>query len=235
MNILITGAGRGLGLELTKLALERGHAVAACVRDANAPSDSLRELAARYPDSLRIEQLDIVSEPDAERLAERLKADSFRLDALVNNAGILLGRGDGISALSMDDVRRTFEVNLFGPLTVAKHLTPLLRESESGADIVINVSSEAGSFSGAYGGDYPYALSKIALNMFSKQLNEELKLRGIRVLAVHPGWIRTDMGGSSAPLSAADSARGIMGLIEGATVVPEDVFFVDYAGRPMPL
>ncbi|WP_027092518.1 SDR family oxidoreductase [Cohnella thermotolerans] len=235
MNILITGAGRGLGLELTNLALERGHAVAACVRDANAPSDSLRELAARYPDSLRIEQLDIVSEPDAERLAERLKADSFRLDALVNNAGILLGRAEGISALSMDDVRRTFEVNLFGPLTVAKHLTPLLRESESGADIVINVSSEAGSFSGAYGGDYPYALSKIALNMFSKQLNEELKLRGIRVLAVHPGWIRTDMGGSSAPLSAADSARGIMGLIEGATVVPEDVFFVDYAGRPMPL
>lgn len=235
MNILITGAGRGLGLELTRIALERGHAVVACVRDRNHPSAELLELAERYLGQARIETLDIVSEADAEKLAGKLREESFGLDALVNNAGVLLGRDGGIAELSMDDVRRTFEVNLFGPLAAAKHLTPLLRESESGADIVVNISSEAGSFAGAYGGDYPYALSKTALNMFSKQLNEELKLRGIRVLAVHPGWIRTDMGGDSAPLSASDSAKGIMRLIEGETAVPEDVFFVDYAGRPMPL
>lgn len=234
MNILITGASRGLGLALTEQALERGHTVAACVRDASF-AGALARLAELHPGRLRIEQLDMTSEDDAERLAAKLKQDEFGLDALVNNAGVLLGRGDGISGVSLDDVRRTFEVNLFGPLIAAKHLTPLLRESKSGADIVINISSDAGTYAGAYGGDYPYALSKIALNMFSKQLNEELKLGGGRVLAVHPGWMRTDMGGDGAPLSAMESAQGIMSLIEGLTEVPDDVFFVDYAGRPMPL
>ncbi|MBB6674994.1 SDR family oxidoreductase [Cohnella nanjingensis] len=234
MNLLITGAGRGLGLELTKQAAARGHTVVACVRDTEG-AVALREAAEQYPGRIRIESFDIVSETEAQRLADRLKQDAFVLDGIVNNAGILLGRDGGIASLSLDDTRRTFEVNLFGPLIVAKHLTPLLRESESGAEIVVNISSEAGSFSGAYGGDYPYALSKMALNMFSKQLNEELKPRGIRALAVHPGWIRTDMGGQAAPLSPEDSATGILNLVEGTTAVPEETFFVDYAGRPMPL
>jgi NAD(P)-dependent dehydrogenase (short-subunit alcohol dehydrogenase family) len=100
---------------------------------------------------------------------------------------------------------------------------------------VINVSSEAGSIALAYGGDYPYGISKTALNMFSKQLNDELRPRGIRVLAVHPGWIRTDMGGSEAPLEASDSANGILDLLERKTVVKEELFFVDYTGRSMPI
>ncbi|MCC3374697.1 SDR family oxidoreductase [Cohnella sp. REN36] len=234
MNLLVTGAARGLGLELTKQAAARGHTVAACVREAGAAS-ALGEAALQYPGRIRVETLDIVSETDAERLAAKLKAEGFVLDGIVNNAGVLLGRNGGIASLSMADVRRTFEVNLYGPLIVAKHLTPLLRESESGAEIVVNISSEAGSFSGAYGGDYPYALSKMALNMFSKQLSEELKPRGIRALAVHPGWIRTDMGGPAAPLSPEESAAGILNLVEGTTRVPAETFFVDYAGRPMPL
>lgn len=235
MNILITGAGRGLGLEMTKQALERGHQAVACVRDASAPPAGLKALADAYSGKLRIESLTVEAEEDARQLADRLRRDAFELDAIVNNAGILLGRDQRIASLSMDDVRRTFDVNLFGPMMAAKHLIPLIREGKSGADMLINISSEAGSFSGAYGGDYPYALSKLALNMFSKQLNEELKLRGIRVLAVHPGWMRTDMGGQAAPLSAEDSARGILDMIEGRTQVPDELFFVDYAGRPMPI
>jgi NAD(P)-dependent dehydrogenase (short-subunit alcohol dehydrogenase family) len=235
MNILITGAGRGLGLELAKQAVERGHQAVACIRDASAPADGLKALADAHPGSIRIEPLTVESEADAQRLADRLRQDSFVLDAIINNAGVLLGRDQKIATLSMDDVRRTFEVNLFGPMTAAKHLIPLLREGKSGADMLINISSEAGSFSGAYGGDYPYALSKLALNMFSKQLNEEVKLRGIRVLAVHPGWMRTDMGGQAAPLSAEESARGILDMVEGKTAVRDDLFFVDYAGRPMPI
>jgi NAD(P)-dependent dehydrogenase (short-subunit alcohol dehydrogenase family) len=235
MNILITGAGRGLGLELAKQAVERGHMAVACVRNVSSPTDGLKALADAYPGRVRIEKLAAESEADAQSLAERLRRDAFELDAIINNAGVLLGRDGGIAALSMDDVRRTFDVNLFGPMIAAKHLSPLMREGKSGADMVINISSEAGSFSGAYGGDYPYALSKIALNMFSKQLNEELKQRGVRVLAVHPGWIRTDMGGQAAPLAAADSAGGILDIVEGKTAIQADLFFVDYRGQPMPI
>ncbi|CAI6069558.1 SDR family NAD(P)-dependent oxidoreductase [Cohnella sp. JJ-181] len=235
MNVLITGAGRGLGFELAKLAAARGHAVAACVRDIGRVGDGLAELAERYRGLVRIETLDVSDETQARALAAKLRDDGFAIDALVSNAGVLLGRGEGIASLELDDLKRTFEVNLYGPLIVAKHLTPLMRESRSGAEIVVHVGSDAGSFAGAYGGDYPYALSKIALSMFTKQLNEELKPRGIRALAVHPGWIRTDMGGQSAPLSPAESALGIIDLIEGTTAVPAETWFVDYAGRAMPV
>lgn len=232
MNLLITGAGRGLGYELARIAAARGHAVAACVRSAEG---ELAALAERYPGLVRIERLDVTDETQAGELAAKLQAEGFALDALVNNAGILLGRGGGIASLELDEVRRTFEVNLYGPMSVAKHLTPLMRDGRDGAKIVVHIASEAGSFAGAYGGDYPYALSKIALSMFSKQLNDELKPRGIRALAVHPGWIRTDMGGSAAPLSAAESALGIIDLIEGTTEVPAETWFVDYTGRAMPI
>ncbi|MDG0809708.1 SDR family oxidoreductase [Cohnella rhizosphaerae] len=235
MNLLITGASRGLGYELAKLAAARGHVVAACVRDAGSPGDGLARLADRYPGLVRIEALDVTDEPQAQALAAKLRGEGFVLDALVNNAGILLGRSGGIASLDLDDLKRTFEVNLYGPLIVSKHLTPLMRESMSGAEIVVHVASDAGSFAGAYGGDYPYALSKIALSMFTKQLNEELKPRGIRALAVHPGWMRTDMGGQSAPLSPAESALGIIDLVEGTTEVPAETWFVDYTGRAMPV
>lgn len=235
MNMLITGASRGLGLELAKIAAARGHAVIACVREASRPGEQLAALAERYPGLVRIEPLDVTDEAQARGLAGRLKAEGCALDAIVSNAGILRGRSGGIASVDLDDVRRTFEVNLYGPLLVAKHLTPLMREGSSGAEIVVHIASEAGSFAGAYGGDYPYALSKLALSMFTKQLNEELKPRGIRALAVHPGWMRTDMGGASAPLSAAESALGIIDLIEGTTVVPDETWFVDYTGKAMPV
>lgn len=235
MNVLITGAARGLGYELAKIAAARGHAVVACVRDAARPADGLLQFAERYPGLVRIEALDVADESQAQALAAKLRGEGFVLDALVNNAGILLGRSGGIASLELDELKRTFEVNLYGPLIVAKHLTPLMRESMSGTEIVVHVASDAGSFAGAYGGDYPYALSKMALSMFTKQLNEELKPRGIRALAVHPGWMRTDMGGQSAPLSPSESALGIIDLIEGTTEVAAETWFVDHTGREMPV
>ncbi|MBB6637407.1 SDR family oxidoreductase [Cohnella thailandensis] len=233
MRLLITGAGRGLGYELTEAAVREGHSAIACVRDAAHPGPQLAGLAEKYPERVRVKGLDITDEADAIRLAGQLWEERLCLDAIVNNAGVLKGREDGIETLSLSDVRETLEVNLTGPMSVAKHMIPLMRDSEAG--MVVNVSSEAGSFSGAYGGDYPYAISKLALNMFTKQLNEEMKPRGIRALAVHPGWIRTDMGGPSAPLSAGDSARGILDILTGRTKIPEEFIFVDYLGRQMPL
>lgn len=233
MNILITGAGRGLGFELTKQAAGRGHQVVACIRDVSDASEGLLALAVQYPDSIRIERMNVIREEEIAKLADKLNSESVKLDGVINNAGVLFGREHKIATLPIHQLKFTFEVNVFGPISVMKYMSPLLTDHSNA--MVINVSSEAGSIALAYGGDYPYAISKTALNMFSKQLNDELRPRGIRVLAVHPGWIRTDMGGDQAPLGADVSASGILDLMEKKTVVKEELFFVDHTGRSMPI
>jgi NAD(P)-dependent dehydrogenase (short-subunit alcohol dehydrogenase family) len=233
MIILITGAGRGLGLQLTKLAVERGHEVIACIREISDASEGLFALAARSPEQVRIERMNVTREEEVAGVAEKLRHDSVKLDGVINNAGVLLGRDHKLDTLPMHLLKLTFEVNLYGPMCVVKHMAPLMKGHSDA--MVINISSEAGSMALAYGGDYPYAISKTALNMFSKQLNSELHPRGIRVLAVHPGWIRTDMGGSKAPMEATESATGILDLMERKTKVGEELIFVDHTGRSMPL
>lgn len=233
MNILITGAGRGLGYHLTKLAVERGHMVLACARDVSDISIDLLTLATLHGDMVYIEPMNVTNEAEVANLASKLQKDSVKLDCIINNAGILLGREHKLATLPMAFMKTTFEVNLFGPMYMVKYMGPLM--SEHSGSFVINISSEAGSVALAYGGDYPYAMSKCGLNMFSKMLASELHPRGIRVLAVHPGWIRTDMGGDKAPLDAEISAQGILDLVEQKTVVSEELFFVDHTGRSMPL
>ncbi|TFE23685.1 SDR family oxidoreductase [Cohnella luojiensis] len=233
MNILITGAGRGLGLQLTMLAAKRGNQVVVCVREVSDTSEGLWALAARHPDQVRIESMNVTLENEVAELADKLSKESAKLDGVINNAGVLLGREHKIGTLPMNLLKSTFDVNLYGPMNVMKHMSSLMSD-HSGAN-VINISSEAGSMASGYGGDYPYAISKTALNMFSKQLNDELRPRGIRVLSVHPGWIRTDMGGDQAPMEASESASGILDLMERKTVVDEELFFVDYSGRAMPV
>jgi NAD(P)-dependent dehydrogenase (short-subunit alcohol dehydrogenase family) len=233
MNILITGAGRGLGFQLTKQAVERGYRVVACVRDVTDVSIDLSALAKKASDQVRVVQLNVASEDEAAQLAAKLQEEAWKLDGVINNAGIILDRHHKLATLPLSSVKTNFEVNLIGPMNVIKHMAPLVSE-HSGA-MVLNISSEAGSVTSAYGGDYPYALSKNALNMFSKMVGSELHSRGIRVLAIHPGWIKTDMGGENAPLTADVSANGILDLLEMKTAVAEELYFVDYMGRAMPI
>ena len=232
MNFLITGAGRGLGLELTRTALERGHKVIACMRETADATEGLLKLAAEY-EQLHIERLNVTHEEEAMRLATKLAKDNVKLNCIINNAGILLAREHSLETLPMHLVRLTFDVNVFGPIIVAKHFSPLLADNAGSS--ILNISSEAGSMALAYGGDYPYAMSKATLNMFSVQAKNVLWKRGIRVLAVHPGWIKTDMGGNNAPLEAADSASGILDIAEGTTKIADELVFVDHTGRSMPL
>ncbi|MFB9277375.1 SDR family oxidoreductase [Cohnella cellulosilytica] len=233
MHILITGAGRGLGLELAKLAAEKGHEVIACVRDPENVPGPLNELKDKHPGKVRIERLGVTNEAEAKALADKLGSEGIRLGGLVNNAAVLLGREHKLGELPIELVRESLEVNLLGPMSAAKYLAPLMA-NHAGA-VVANISSEAGSFASAYGGDYPYALSKAALNYFSKQLGSELKGRGIRTIAVHPGWIRTDMGGQAAPMGPSESAEGILAILEGRVRLEDDDFFVDHKGQRMPL
>ncbi|MBW7458959.1 SDR family NAD(P)-dependent oxidoreductase [Paenibacillus sepulcri] len=161
-----------------------------------------------------------------------MQQEGRTLGAIVNNAAILVARNTQIESLDMDDVVNTFEINLYGPMRVVKHFLPLLTEKDAA---IINISSEAGSITNAYPGDYPYAISKTALNMFSQQLLSYVKGRGIQVLSIHPGWMRTDMGGATAPNDPGNSARGIVDQIE-RKIVPESRFnFVDFSGKEMPI
>lgn len=226
MIALVTGAGRGLGYRLALEGVRRGHRVFAGVRDrkgADLPEEA----------GLVAVTLDVADETSVRDAAAKVRETAGILDILINNAGILLARNTPIERLDIGDVRRTFEVNLFGPILAVKHMWPLLERSR--LPRIVNISSEAASTASAYGGDYPYALSKAALNMFSVQLDRLLRARGGWALAVHPGWIRTDMGGERAPGDPAEAARRIWNLIEREFPPETPHPFVDVHGRPLPI
>ncbi|CAM4517401.1 SDR family oxidoreductase [Paenibacillus typhae] len=229
-NILITGAGRGLGLDLTAEALERGYSVIAGVRNPDGQAEELSKLAADYGEKLTVTRLDVTDEAGIAALAAELKEQGRTLGAIINNAAVLTARNTQVEALDLQDMVTTMDINLYGPIRVVKHFLPLLTEADPS---IINISSEAGSITNAYPGDYPYSISKTALTMFSQQLHVYLQERGVHVLSVHPGWMHTDMGGEQAPTDPRQSARGVLDLIEQRTA-PEGHFrFVDYTGKDM--
>jgi NAD(P)-dependent dehydrogenase (short-subunit alcohol dehydrogenase family) len=231
MNILITGANRGLGLALASEACVRGHHVLAGVRSPGSSAEGLQELITRFPSQITVLPLDVTDE-NSVRYASAQAASRVRcLDAVINSAAILLGRDQKLEQLDLEQVEQSFQTNLFGPIVVLKHFLPLLRQGERQS--IINISSEAGSFTGAYGGDYSYALSKSALNMFSAQLRSELAPQGFVVHALHPGWIKTEMGGEQAPGDATVAAAGIMNIVERKTEAK--ALFIDHNGAPMNL
>ncbi|MEK5494903.1 SDR family oxidoreductase [Paenibacillus sp. FSL R7-0297] len=230
MNILITGAGRGLGLDLVKIALEHGHSVIAGVRDPRRGQDALSGLSADYGDKLTVAALDVTDEEGIAALAASLKEEGRALGSIVNNAAVLNASDTPLEELDIAEMQLALDINLYGPMRVVKHFLPLLTEPEAS---IINISSEAGSITNAYPGSYPYTISKTALNMFSQKLHVTLKERGVHVLSVHPGWMPTDMGGEKAPTSPRTSAEGIISLLEQRTA-PEGHFrFVDYTGKDM--
>lgn len=230
MNIIITGAGRGLGYELTAEALKRGHGVIAGVRRPDQDQTTLSQLAETYGDKLTVAALDVTDEAGIAALAASLQKQGRTLGAIINNAAVLSARDTSIETLDFQDMLTTMDINLYGPMRVVKHFLPLLTESECS---IINVSSEAGSITNAYPNDYPYGISKTALNMFSQQLHVYVKERGIQVLSVHPGWMHTDMGGAEAPTNPNQSAEGILDLIEKRTTPEGHFMFVDYTGKDM--
>jgi NAD(P)-dependent dehydrogenase (short-subunit alcohol dehydrogenase family) len=230
MNIIITGAGRGLGYELVAEALKRGHGVIAGVRRPAQEQTALSQLAETYGDKLTIAALDVTDETGIAALAASLQEQGRTLGAIINNAAVLSARDTSIEALDFQDMLTTMDINLYGPMRVVKHFLPLLTEPECS---IINISSEAGSITNAYPNDYPYGISKTALNMFSQQLHVYVKERGIQVLSVHPGWMHTDMGGAEAPTNPNHSAEGILDLIEKRTTPEGHFMFVDYTGKDM--
>src|SRR5699024_9941918 len=159
MNILITGANRGLGFAIADYALNKGDTVIATTRQL---SPELREKQIEHPNSLHILQFDVTDEEaiiDAkEKLAQKIDA----IDVIINNAAILNGRDQSIEDLNFDDCLLAFDINTLGHARIIKYFLPILRKGKQKS--IINLSSEAGSLTNAYPGDYPYGLSKVSLN-----------------------------------------------------------------------
>ena len=219
---VVTGANRGLGLELCRQLKQAGAHVIGTARDPQGAID-LRAL------EIRVEALDVADAESVAAFAQRLGDTS--VDLLINNAGVG-GAGEGISELDIDDAERKFQINSLGPIRVTQALMPHLRRGKGRK--IAHVSSRTGSISdNGEGGYYGYRISKAALNMFNRSLAVELVGQGFVCVVLHPGWVRTQMGGSSAPQSTEASARGLLRII-GRLRRQDTGRFFDYTGVEIP-
>ncbi|MEC9348067.1 MAG: SDR family oxidoreductase [Pseudomonadota bacterium] len=206
-TVLITGASRGIGRELARQYLERGDRVIACARD----TSTIADLVAKGAEAITLE---VTSEADISALRTRLAGRP--VDILINNAGISGGKRQTLGDMDIAAWREVMEVNVYAPFRVSEALLDNVAAG-SGRTIAI-VSSRMGSMAhNVSANQIAYRTSKAAVNQVAKCLANGLAAQGIKVLPLHPGWVSTDMGGKSAPILPADSARDIIRLLDTAT------------------
>lgn len=228
--VVITGAARGIGLELFKQCLAREAKVVAGVRNP-AKATELQKIVAEHPGRAFVLQLDVALDESVEFFAEGLKQLGLnRVDVLINNAGIYIDDDATLETLESSLLLETLNTNTIGPVRVTRTLLPFLRNSPQAR--IANLSSLMGSIAdNSGGGSYAYRMSKAAVNMFAKTLS--IEERDMIVLTLHPGWVKTEMGGARAPLAPDKSAEGLITVIE--TVTPGDSGkFFNHAGRELP-
>lgn len=203
---LVTGAARGLGLEICRQLLERGFTVIAAPRVGG--SDELARLVADHPGRLHEIPFDVSDPSEVELAAGEVATRIPHLDVLVNN-GAIYPKDGGLESTELDDIARALSVNAIGPLRVTRALLPLLRKGNEKR--VLHITSLMGSIAdNSSGSSYAYRMSKAALNMAAKNLSIELGRDGIFSIAIHPGWVRTRMGGAGAPLEIERAVRDVL-------------------------
>ena len=228
-TVLITGANRGLGLEFCRQYAEAGWKVLACCRHPE-QADKLRELAGARP-LVSLHCLDVGRFEQIDALAREL-ADQ-PIDVLLNNAGVYGdSRETGFGALDYETWRRVVEVNALAPVKLAEAFLPQV--GRGSRRLIVAITSLMGSMAdNTSGGSILYRSSKAALNAAMKSLSIDLRARGIGVLLLHPGWVKTDMGGPNAPTSPEASVAGMRRAIEAYR--PEDSGrFLDFRGEALP-
>lgn len=227
MNVVVIGAGQGLGLELVTELAGRGHRVAAGLRR-NLVPERIAQLEARKPEQVRHMLCDVTREDQLAAAAEAARGFLGEADAVINCAGILLDRDrkNPLHRVEIEDLRNTLEVNLIGAVAAVKHFYPVLKK-DGGASF-INVTSE-GCDIGSCGAWIPaYALSKCAQTKISGIMNETVK--DVRFYSVHPGRMRTVMGRETWNMEAGETARSMCGLLESGEIHRKGTWYMDYAG-----
>jgi len=210
-TILVTGANKGIGLEICRQLARAKHRV---ILSARSTERGQAAVAALTQEGLQVEflHLDVEDEASITTAAGELKKRLKELHVLINNAAILPAWKGSILDATADEFRDTFTINTLGPILLTKALLPLLEAGKPAR--VINVSSQLGSIAEMSDGWPGYGISKAALNAATRKLAQALQGRGISVLAASPGWVRTEMGTDDAPLTIEQGGRNITRLLD---------------------
>ena len=227
---LITGANRGIGLEFSKQFAAAGWRVFACSRHPE-KSDALKQLAAQYPELIKVQVRDVADPAQIERLAQVLIDEP--IDLLINNAGIYPDSdAGGFGHTDYAEWMHAFQINTMAPLKMAEAFATQIARSQR--KIIVTISSKMGSITdNTSGGNYRYRSSKTAVNMVVKSLALDLKPSGITAVAFNPGWVKTDMGGPNAMIPVVQSVSGMRQVIDSLTMADTGKFF-DYNGQVIP-
>lgn len=238
--VMVTGANRGIGLGLAKAFLERGDTLVATYRD-EGRSRELLSLSTRMREEGDGQLVPVVMElrdaASIDACYEAVASSVDHLDILVNNAGMGDGNVDLVDwdacntfgHLRAEAILDMFAVNSVGPILLTQRFYPLMEGAE--APKVVNITSIMGSISSRPGpGEYGYCTSKTALNNMGHIMASDLEDLGIVSILLHPGWVRTTLGGPDAPLTVAESVAGLMRVIDGITPDMNGGFY-DYLGR----
>lgn len=217
-TILLTGANRGIGKALCDAYLADGWSVLAACRD-----------PATAPQGATALTLEIGSESGIDMLVASL--GDKPIDVLWNNAGIYADKGKRLDENSFSDWERSFRINTVGPIRLAS----LLRRNvaDSGRKTMVFTTSNMGSIANNTGGAYLYRTSKTALNMAVDCLTKELAQEGVKTVMLHPGWVRTEMGGESADIDTEASAVGMKNVVDRLSASQSGAF-LNYDGKPLP-
>lgn len=211
---VVTGGNRGIGFEICRQLGELGLKVVLTARNTDKGEAAVNQLKQQGFD-VDFEQLEVGDEESTRQLAQRLSEKYDRIDALINNAGIL-PNSNAIGEVSIDEAKKVFDTNFFGPAMLIKALLPLLKKS--GDARIINLSSGMGAFNESNGGHFAYRTSKTALNGLTSVVAHDLANTSIKINSMCPGWVKTDMGGESAPRTVAQGADTAVWLATGESV-----------------
>jgi NAD(P)-dependent dehydrogenase (short-subunit alcohol dehydrogenase family) len=220
---LVTGANRGIGFEVCRQLAAKGLRVLLTARDrvkADAAATTLRGIG-----DVTAAVLDVTDAGSIAALASDLASRGVHVDVLINNAAILVGETGGVLDMPTDELRATFETNVFGAIAVSQAFVPGMIERRFGR--VVNVSSQAGQLVSMNTYAPAYSMSKSALNAFTRQLAAATSGRGVLVNSACPGWVRTGMGGANAPRSVGEGADTIVWLATLPAKGPTGGFFSD--------